>query len=69
MSHPALQSLLAAPRLIATRLFGDVRGGSAIEYGLILAFMVLAMFATLTQLAGTTRDMWSYISAQVLAAK
>ena len=51
------------------RLLADRRGGSAIEYGLILAFIVLMMFGALVQMAGITKDMWSDISTRVTTAR
>lgn len=47
------------------RLASSRRGGTAIEYGLILAFVVLVMFVSLQALAGVTTDMWSNISSKV----
>ncbi|MDY7525219.1 Flp family type IVb pilin [Sphingomonas sp. 10B4] len=50
-------------------LLGDRRGGTAIEYGLIAALVVIAMIASLTQVANTTVGMWGNVSAQVSAAR
>lgn len=47
------------------RLASDRRGGTAIEYGLILALVVLVMFVSLQALAGVTTDMWSNVSSKV----
>jgi pilus assembly protein Flp/PilA len=44
------------------------RGATAIEYGLILALVVLAMMAALRGLAGTTVNMWSNVDSAVAAA-
>ena len=49
-------------------LLGDRRGGTAIEYGLILALVVITMIAALVSLADTTTGMWNGISANVQAA-
>ena len=46
-------------------IFKDERGATAVEYGLILALVVLAMVGAVSQFAATTTDMWSYISNQV----
>jgi len=47
------------------RLIQDVRGATAIEYGLICALIVLAMIAALNQLAGTTTTMWNDVSNKI----
>jgi pilus assembly protein Flp/PilA len=41
------------------------RGGTAIEYGLILAMIVIAMIAALSGLAHTTSSMWNDVSQKV----
>ena len=51
------------------RLASERRGGTAIEYGLILALVVLVMFAALQGLAGVTTDMWSNVSTKVQNAR
>ena len=43
----------------------NVRGATAVEYGLILALVVLAMIVALRGVAGVTTDMWSNVSEQV----
>jgi pilus assembly protein Flp/PilA len=50
------------------KLVGDEKGGTAIEYGLILALVVIAMIAALVLLADTTTEMWTGISDNVIAA-
>lgn len=57
------------PPALVRRVLGDVRGGTAIEYGLILAFMVLMMFVALTQMAGVAKGMWNDISTRVTSAR
>jgi pilus assembly protein Flp/PilA len=51
------------------RLLGDRRGASTVEYGLILAFIVLMMFGALMNVAGITKDMWNDMAAKVASAK
>jgi len=46
----------------------DERGATAIEYGLIISLVVLAMVGALTLLAGTTSTMWTNVSTRVDAA-
>lgn len=40
----------------------DSRGATAVEYGLILALLVIAMMASLTGVATTTAQMWNNIA-------
>jgi pilus assembly protein Flp/PilA len=55
-------------RRLIRKLFGETRGGTAIEYGLILALVVLALLAALIGLANTTVGMWNNISTKVTEA-
>ena len=50
------------------RLLRDGRGATAVEYGLILAMIVLAMFAGLQAVGTQTGSMWGNISTKVLSA-
>ncbi|MBP2276847.1 MULTISPECIES: Flp family type IVb pilin [Sphingomonas] len=50
------------------RLWGDRKGATAVEYGLIVALVVIAMVAALTQLANSTTTMWGNVSTKVAAA-
>lgn len=43
------------------------RGATAVEYGLILAMIVLGMMAALTQLGNKTAGMWNNVATQVQA--
>ena len=47
----------------------DDRGATAVEYGLIIAMIVLAMVAALTQLASSTTTMWNNVSTTVRTAR
>ena len=47
------------------KLIRDQKGASAVEYGLIVALIVLAMMAGLTQFANTTIQMWNNVSTAV----
>ena len=51
------------------RAIRDRRGATVIEYGLILAFVFIAMIIGLTALANTTTDMWGNVSTKVATAK
>jgi pilus assembly protein Flp/PilA len=46
----------------------DSRGATAIEYGLIVALIVIAMIASLQGVAGQTIGMWGNVSNKVAAA-
>jgi pilus assembly protein Flp/PilA len=50
------------------KLIRDEKAASAVEYGLIVALIVIAMMAGLTQFAGTTIKMWNDIAANVAAS-
>jgi pilus assembly protein Flp/PilA len=53
---------------LLTRLFRDEHGASAVEYGLILAMIVLAMMAALGGVANETIRLWGNVqSAQASA--
>jgi pilus assembly protein Flp/PilA len=49
-------------------IFKDQRGATAVEYGLILAMIFLAMCGALSLVATTTINMWDNVSEQVVAA-
>jgi pilus assembly protein Flp/PilA len=46
----------------------DTRGATAIEYGLILALVFLAMVVGLRGVANANSDMWSYVKNTVVEA-
>ncbi len=49
-------------------LLRDEHGATAVEYGLIIAMIVLAMFAALTSVADATTNMWNTVSTKVQGA-
>ena len=51
------------------RLFADRRGATAVEYGLILAGIVLAVFGAIQSLGGATSGMWNNVSTKVINAR
>jgi pilus assembly protein Flp/PilA len=51
-------------KTLLTRLLGDERGATAVEYGLILSMVVLAMLAALTGVANETKKMWGDVSTK-----
>lgn len=56
-------------RRIAARFRRDARGVSTVEYGLILAFIVLMMFGALKSVATANSNMWNDISTRVTTAR
>lgn len=50
------------------RLLRDEFGATAVEYGLILAMIVLAMLSALTGVANETKKMWNDVSNKSEAA-
>ena len=50
------------------RLARDSRGATAIEYGLIVSLIVIAMIGALRGLADENTGMWSWVEDDVLAA-
>lgn len=62
--RPALRRLVRGSRLLAR----DARGATAVEYGLIVALIVIAMIAALKQVASANTNMWTSVSTQVQSA-
>ena len=51
------------------KILADRRGATAVEYGLVLAMIVLVMFGALQALADTTTTLWSDVSDKVQKAR
>ena len=51
------------------RILKDERGATAVEYGLILAMIFLAMIAGVSNFANQTIEMWNNVSDQVADAR
>ena len=49
-------------------LIRDRRAATAVEYGLILALIVMALMAGLSALSGSTTSLWGNISTKVQSA-
>lgn len=62
-------SIVDRIRRAVTPLWRNSRGATAIEYGLILAFIVIAMIAGLTLLADSTTGMWNEVNTKVANAR
>ena len=56
-----------AMRLIFA-IFKDQKGATAVEYGLILALVFLAMIGAVSQFGQTTINMWTNIAEEVSGA-
>ena len=56
---------MSAVRQIFRRLIADRRGATAIEYGLIVALIGIAMSSALSMLGGGNGGMWTRIAGQV----
>jgi pilus assembly protein Flp/PilA len=50
------------------RLVADRRGATAIEYGLIVALIAIALMGGLSALGGGSGGMWTMLSNKVAAA-
>ncbi|WP_157217594.1 Flp family type IVb pilin [Flavisphingomonas formosensis] len=50
------------------KLFNDIKGGTAIEYGFIVALVVIVMMVALFNLASVTIGMWNNVSDKVSQA-
>ena len=48
-----------------SKIVRDERGATAVEYGLIISMIVLAMVGALQNVAATTTNMWTYVSNTV----
>lgn len=53
----------------ARRLFADRRGATVVEYGLIIAGIVLAVFGAIQSLGGATGGLWNNVSTKVINAR
>lgn len=47
------------------RVGQDERGATAVEYGLIISLVILALVTALSNLANTTTSMWNNVSNEV----
>jgi len=50
---------------LLARIGRDTRGATAIEYGLIVALIVIACMGALQLVAGETIEMWDWVSSEV----
>jgi pilus assembly protein Flp/PilA len=47
------------------RIYKDERGATAVEYGLILALIFLAMVGAVSMFATVTTEMWTNVAEEV----
>lgn len=61
---------MKAPTILSDlrRLLDDTRGASAVEYGLIVATVMLAIFASLSQMGLSLQKLAYFIADQLSAA-
>ncbi len=50
-------------------LLHDRRGGTAIEYGLIISLIVITMVVAFIQVANSTTTMWGNVNNKMLVAR
>lgn len=50
---------------IIRSILGDSKGATAVEYGLILALIFLAMVGAITAFADGTTSMWNNVSSEI----
>jgi pilus assembly protein Flp/PilA len=65
-------SILYAITLVTrtiVRAWRETRAATAIEYGLILALVVIAMFVGLIALADSTTGLWNNVATEVTKAR
>ena len=60
---------MRTPFALIGRLFACRRGATVVEYGLIIAGIVLAIFGAIQSVGGGTGNMWNNISVKVLSAR
>lgn len=52
-------------RFLFKHLLQDERGATAVEYGLIVSLIVIAMLSALGTMAGNTIGMWNHVEEKV----
>lgn len=65
--RPILDALTLVTRTIA-RAWRESKAAAAIEYGLILALVVIAMFVGLTALANSNAGVWNKVGIRITRA-
>ncbi len=52
---------------LTRRLWRDERGATAIEYGLIIGLVVVAMMLSIQSIGETVSDMWNLVADEYLS--
>jgi pilus assembly protein Flp/PilA len=60
---------MRAPARFFRALIGDQKGATAVEYGLIVALIVIAIIGALIALADVTTGIWNNVSTKVQTAQ
>ena len=63
-----LEASMRSNRLIR-KLLRDRRGSSAVEYGIILGFIVMGLFVAVGGVASETLKMWTHVGAETAKAQ
>jgi pilus assembly protein Flp/PilA len=50
------------------RLLGNTRGATAIEYGLIVSLIVIAIIVAVQGVADETNGLWAFVTSNVTAS-
>ncbi len=66
---PVVKSVRRAIARIGSSITVDIKGATAVEYGLILAVLVVAMLVGFTTLADGTTSIWNMVDAKVANAR
>nr|WP_277754232.1 Flp family type IVb pilin [Porphyrobacter sp. GA68] len=53
---------------LLNRLVDDTSGATAIEYGLIIALLCVAIIGALSSFGGSVNNMWDLISTRITVA-
>jgi pilus assembly protein Flp/PilA len=64
-AYAAIKSVVATWHALVR----DDRGATAVEYGLIVALIVIATMASISSVADITIDMWNNVSERVVHAR
>ncbi|GAA3721898.1 hypothetical protein GCM10022268_32650 [Sphingomonas cynarae] len=66
---PAIMTLIRLFSRLMRPMLADGRGATAVEYGLILALVVLAMIGALGNFGRGSTSMWANVSERVVNAR
>ncbi|OYY90588.1 MAG: pilus assembly protein [Sphingomonas sp. 28-66-16] len=55
--------------MLMKRIASDRKGGTAIEYGLIISLVVITMVAAFVEVANSTTSMWGNVNTKIETAR